>query len=91
MTVTFDKMKDNTEVRVFNAGTTTEVAGIENATAGSQDDRSFAFTQPAATSLDYRLINKTHEIVSVRAFTMPSADATIDIQQRVDRNYFNPP
>ena len=90
ITVTFDTMKDNTEVRIYAAGTSTELAGIENATAGTADNRNFAASLAAGLSVDYTLVNNTHEIIRVEGFTWPSANVTLDQQQRVDRNYENP-
>jgi hypothetical protein len=84
--VTFANLKDNTEVRVYAAGTKTELAGIENATAGSPDARTFTATIAAATSVDYTLVNEQYEIIRVEGFTWPSSDQTIVVQQRFDRN-----
>jgi hypothetical protein len=38
---TFTGLKDQSEVRVYAAGTTTELAGIENATSGPPNNRNF--------------------------------------------------
>lgn len=90
VTVTFTGMKDNTEVRIYAAGTSTELQGIENATAGTTDNRSFAAAIAASTSVDYTLVNNNYEIIRVESFTWPTADQNIAIAQRVDRNYSNP-
>lgn len=86
VTITFDKLKDNTEVRIFNTGTTTEIAGIEDAIGGTTDDRSFAWTAAAATVVDYQIINKNYVIVRVEGYTVPSNATTVDIAQRLDLN-----
>lgn len=91
VTVTFDNMKDNTEVRIYTAGTDTELAGIENATAGTTDNRNFAAAITAGASVDYTLVSVLYEIIRVESFTWPSADQTINVQQRFDRNNLNPP
>ncbi len=88
--VTFDGMKDNSEVRIYAAGTKTELAGIENATAGSPDDRSFTASLSAGTSVDYVIHNNNYEYIRVEGYTWPSTATTIGIQQRLDRNYANP-
>lgn len=90
VTVTFTGLRDNSEVRIYTAGTTTELAGIENATAGSADARTFAAAIPAATSVDYTIVNTQYEIIRVESFTWPSTDQSIGVQQRFDRNYVNP-
>ena len=89
-TVTFTGMKDNTEVRVYAAGTTNELAGIENATAGSTDDRSFAFSLAADTEVDYRIFNVTYEVIEVYSYFIPSVNTDLPIAQKFDRVYYNP-
>lgn len=88
--VTFTNMRDLTEVRIYAAGTSTELAGIEDATAGSPDARTFLASLAAATSVDYTLVNLQYEIIRVESFTWPAADQSILISQRFDRNYDNP-
>lgn len=93
ISVTFDKMKDGTEIRVFEAGTQTEILGSEDhldtgdgAQGGTTDDRSWSWSAPAATSVDYQLINKNYVIIRVEGFSVPSVATTIDFQQRIDLN-----
>lgn len=88
--VTFDGMKDLTEVRIYTAGTSTELAGIENATAGTTDDRSFLASIGAGVSVDYVLHSVLYETIRVESFTWPSTAATLPVQQRFDRNNDNP-
>jgi len=88
--VTLTGMKDNTEVRVFATGTTTELDGIEDATTGTTDDRSFTVSLAATTAVDIRLISVAYEIEKITNFVFPSSDASIPVQQRRDRNYVNP-
>lgn len=88
--VTLTGLKDNTEVRVYTAGTTTEVAGIENATAGSPDDRTFTFSLAAASSVDINIFSLGWNPVYLRSFTIPASAASIPIAQNVDRSYLNP-
>ena len=84
---TFDEMKNLTEVRVYEAGTTTELAGIEIATAGSDDDRNFVASVAASTVVDYTLVSELYEIIRVEDFTWPTADQTIIVAQRLDGNF----
>jgi hypothetical protein len=86
-------MQDNTEVRVYDAGTSNpqvELAGIENATDGVSGGRIFAFSLSAGTLVDIVLINVTYENQRIDSFTIPGSAASIPIQQRFDRNYVNP-
>ena len=62
--VTLTGMKDNTEVRVFDNSTSNpqvELAGVENATDGTTDNRSFTFSLSAATIVDIVIVNVTYE------------------------------
>ncbi|APU88975.1 hypothetical protein Rctr197k_179 [Virus Rctr197k] len=88
--VTLTGLRDNTEVRVYTAGTTTELAGIEDATAGSADNRTFTFSLAADTVVDIRIHKVTYETFAIYGYTVPSAAASIPISQRFDRNYANP-
>lgn len=88
--VTLTGMKDLTEVRIFSAGTTTELAGIENATDGTVDDRSFTFSLQASTVVDIVVHSLQYVSQRITDYTVPGSDAEIPIQQQFDRNYLNP-
>ena len=92
--VTFDKMKDNSEVRVYLTATTTELAGIEDATAGTADNRSFAWSASVGTTVDYIIHNfqpgdEIYQTIRVIGFVVPAGDTVIDIAQILDRNAEN--
>lgn len=84
--VTFDTMKNDTEVRVYDNSTGVEITGIENATAGTSDNRNFVATVGAGTVVDYVILSIGFEYIRVEAFTWPSTNQTINVAQRVDRN-----
>ncbi len=87
VSVIFDNMKDNTEVRIYTTGTSIELDGIENATAGTTDNRSYTSTViGAGTAVDYVLHNEDYENIRIVNFTWPSTATTINVQQRFDRN-----
>lgn len=89
--ITLTGMRDNTEVRVYLFGTTTEVDGIENATDGTTDDRSFAFTVSSGTAITIRIINIDYVVPPDNEFDLtPTGDQVIPITQIIDRNYENP-
>lgn len=88
--VTLTGLRDNTEVRVYAAGTTTELAGTEAATAGTTDDRSFTFSLANGTEVDIQIFAVAYEPVRLEGFTVPTADSSVPIEQRFDRNYANP-
>jgi len=85
--VTFTGLPDNTEVRIFEANTTTEVAGIENATTGTVDNRSFTFSDSPADLVDIRFVNKLYEVFELYDFSIPASSSSIPITLRFDRNY----
>lgn len=91
ITVTFTGMKDNTEVRVYETGTNIEIAGIEDATSGSVDDRSFAWSASASDVVDYKIHHWSgsspfYLTIFKKDYTVPSNDVTIDIVQGINRN-----
>jgi hypothetical protein len=88
--VTLTGLVDNTEIRVFETNTTTELAGIENATDGVSGNRTFSFALTAGTIVDIVVHNIEYEYLRIDGFTVPSAPSSIPIQQRFDRNYSNP-
>jgi hypothetical protein len=90
VTLTFTGLRDNTEIRIYTAGTTTELAGIENATAGSPDARTFAAAIAGGTSVDYVIHNIDYETIRVESFTWPSTNQSLPVAQRFDRNFSNP-
>jgi len=87
--VTLTGLKDNTEVRVLAFNTNTELAGIEIATSGTTNNRSFTFSLSAATAVTIKIHSLQYEHISLD-YTVPGAAASVPIQQRFDRNYLNP-
>ena len=75
-------MQPNSEVRVFDAGTTTEVAGVEN--SGTTFSANIA-----VSSVDIVVHNLSYEYLKIEGADT-SANLTLPIQQRFDRNYNNP-
>lgn len=91
VSVTFDKLKDNTEVRVYRTSDGVELAGIENATSGTTDNRNFTASVGAGVGVYYIIHNEAYEYIQVNGFTWPSVNQTLDIAQRRDLNYNDPP
>ena len=92
VSVTITGLKDNTEVRVYDSATSnpqTELAGVENATDGTTDDRSFTFSLSAGQSVDIVYWNKEFEQIPPRTngFIIPSTDTEFSIVQLEDPNY----
>jgi len=90
VTVTLTGLRDNTEVRVMQSGSNTvELAGTESATAGTADDRSFAFSIAASTSVDIYIVNVTYENIEIEGYVIPGSATSLPQQQRFDRSYLN--
>jgi len=86
VSVTFDEMKDDTEIRIYETGTSTELDGIEDATAGSPGDRSFVASVAGSTVVDYTVFAVGYVAITVIGYTWPATAQTIVVQQQVDRN-----
>ena len=87
--VTLTGLKENTEVRVLAFGTTTELAGIENATAGVSGSREFTFSLTAATATTIKIHSLLYQHISLD-YTVPTSATNLPVQQIFDRNYLNP-
>lgn len=85
VSVTLTGLKNLTEVRVFNAGTTTEIAGTgaESVTTGSH-----LFSVGAGVSVDISILALGYQNLRVLAYST-TADASVPITQVVDRQYAN--
>ena len=93
-TITFAGMKDNSEVRIYKVSDDSVVAGIEDATTGTEDNRSFSWAAPNGTEVYYRIHcfepgDEIYETIFVPSYTVPANDTTIDIVQKLDRNAEN--
>lgn len=80
-TLTLTGLKVNSEVRVFEAGTQTEVAGIEN----SGTSAAFEIT---VSEVDIVVLALQYENIRIAGISTVS-DITVPIQQAFDRNYAN--
>jgi hypothetical protein len=74
-----------TEVRVYEAGTTTEIDGVEDEASGS-----FIFSAEASSDVDIIIHNVEYVPIRIESFTIPSTAVSIPISMRFDRNYSNP-
>lgn len=91
VTVTFTGLKDNTEVRVYKTSDDSVIDGIENATAGTTNDRSFSWAAPAATDVYYVIHQWSgaapfYQTIRKEGYIVPSADTSVGINQLVNRN-----
>lgn len=83
--ITLTGLINPTEVRVYIAGTTTEIAGQENVITGT-----FQFSYGAGSSVDIRIFSVGYIPADILLFAIPTSDTTLPIQQIFDRVYSNP-
>ena len=84
VSVTLTGLQNPTEVRVFSAGTTTELAGQENITLGS-----FTFGVSAGQAVDIAILSLGYQNMRLLNYSTTST-TSIPISQQVDRQYQNP-
>lgn len=82
--ITLTGLVNPSEVRIFNAGTTTQIAGQENVTTGT-----FFFSVGAGVQVDISILALNYQIQRIKAYSTTS-DTTLPIQQIIDRQYLNP-
>ena len=80
--LTLTGLKANSEIRIYEAGTTTEIDGVENS------GTTFA-TTTSASSVDIVVHALGYEYQRLNAVDT-TENLTLPISQRVDRNYSNP-
>lgn len=82
---------ESSEVRIYTAGTTTELDGIEGVVPTGNGLGSFTFSfEQGDPNVDIRIFNVDYRPVDLLNFELPDSDTTIPIQQIFDRNYDNP-
>ncbi len=84
-TVTVTPLTPNTEVRVFSrdgsGNNDVELAGVENS------GTSFQFTLTAGSVVNVVVFNITKLPIDIYGYTVPTADANLQVNQQNDRNY----
>lgn len=82
---TLTGLKNPTEVRVFTAGTTAELAGQENITSGTF---SWAYDPDTVTAVDVAILALGYQ--NTRLLAIPTTgNVSIPVQQQIDRQYNN--
>lgn len=85
-TLTISGLRNPSEVRIFEAGTTTEVAGQENITSGTFQ---WVFDPTVTPSVDIAVLSLGYQNIRFTNFALTLADTSIPVQQQVDRQYGN--
>lgn len=84
--LTLTGLNPNTEVRIYEAGTTNELGGVEN--SGTSFTYNYSYT--ADFDVDIRIAALSYINQSILGLTLTSSNTSIPIQQVTDRNYKNP-
>jgi len=86
-TLTLTNVKDHSEVRIYAAGTQTELYGIEDKEEGV--DPAYSYT--SAQDVDIVVHNvEGYQYWRLANYTLPSSDSTLPVSQIPERNYRNP-
>jgi len=85
-TLTLTGLVAGSEVRVLVEGEATELGGIEE----SDTSWGYEYTYAADTVVDIVIHSLGYEYYRINSYTLLDADASIPVQQRIDRNYVNP-
>jgi hypothetical protein len=85
-TLSLTGLKNPTEIRVFNAGTTTEIAGQEAVTSGTFTTSIDAGAYP---SVDISVISLGYQNTRLLSISMAGGNVSIPVQQQIDRQYWN--
>ncbi len=86
VTLTLTGLQVNSEIRILEAGTTTELAGVENSSTSFTWDYVYTdnyYVDIVIHSLGYEYIRLTNVLLTTTGLSIP-------IQQRIDRNFLNP-
>lgn len=87
-TLSLTGLQNPTEVRIFDAGTQTLLAGQENVTGGVF---SWQYDVDDVSAVDIAILSLGYQNIRITNFTLPtSGDSSVPIQQQIDRQYLNP-
>lgn len=87
VSLTFTGLVSGTEVRIYDAGTTTENGtGVESSTT----TYTYSYSYTGDKLVDITIFNIQYIPIRYTNFTLGSSNNTIPVQQQYDRNYLNP-
>lgn len=86
-TLSLTGLKTGSEVRIFTAGTRTELTGIESTTSSTF---SYQYSYTADFNVDIVIMNIGYQYIRYTSITCTSSNMSIPIQQQLDRTYYNP-
>ena len=87
VTLTLSNLINGSEIRIFNAGTGIELAGVESVTGGQFQ---YTYNYSGDFDVDIVILSLNYLNQKLKSVTLSSTPSTIPIQQTVDRQYNNP-
>lgn len=85
--LTFTNVQSGSEIRVYTANTQNELASVEDGTGSF----SYNYTwEGLDQSVDVQIVSLAYEILRYEGLSLGRGGVTIPLQQRRDRNYYNP-
>jgi hypothetical protein len=79
-------LKPNSEVRIFDAGTTTELTGNDDVVSGSF---SWSYDYEVYSSVDISILSLGYQNIRLTGLPITFAGLTVPVQQQIDRQYQN--
>lgn len=80
-TLTISGLENNSEVRIFESGTTNEITGIESVSGNWE-------TSLQSSSVDISILNLNYQNIKINSINT-STDTFIPVSQQIDRQYLN--
>jgi hypothetical protein len=85
--LTFTNVQSGSEIRVYTTNTQNELSGTENASGSFSYNYLWSGTDYV---VDVQIISLAYEILRYEGLILGSSGLVIPLQQRIDRNYYNP-
>jgi hypothetical protein len=85
-TLTLTGVVDGSEVRIYEAGTITELYGVESKQTGVDPAYSYTSAQP----VDIVIHHVEYNYWRINGYSLAASDSSLPISQTYDRNYRNP-
>jgi len=86
-TLSLTGLKNPTEIRIFDAGTTTQITGQEDVTSGTF---SWVYDPELYPLVDISILALGYQNTRLTNIALGFTDVTIPVQQQLDRQYRNP-
>lgn len=86
-TIELTGLKNPSEIRIYEAGTTNEILGAENITTGTYSGQVDVGEYP---TVDISVLSLGYQNLRYLGVSVPAGGVSIPVVQQLDRQYFNP-